>query len=35
MDEGGEERGVGSRDLYLNFCDALDSAWHIQELDKY
>lgn len=32
MDEGSDYRTTGSRDLYLNLCDVLDSAWALREL---
>lgn len=35
VDEGSDWRKAGSRDLYLNLSDALDSAWDLWELDKY
>lgn len=30
-----DQTEAGSRDLYLNLYDARDSAWGIQELNKY
>lgn len=35
MEEGSDQREAGSRGLYLNLCDGLDSAWDTQELNKH